>query len=125
MRRSLLVCLLALFLIGCNSAEQVAPTGQKKELPLTPAEHANGEALYVQNCSPCHDTSRDGAPRLGFKTAWKRRTRQGQEVLVQSAIQGIGLMPPRGDNPDLTNEQIAEIIGYMVYRAELDIPAGH
>lgn len=34
-------------------------------------------------------------------------------------------MPPKGDNPDLTDEQIAEVVDYMIYRARLDIPAKH
>ena len=48
---------------------------------------------------------------------------RGEESLVRSAIDGLDLMPPKGDNPGLTDDEIRTIVGYMVYRAKLDIPA--
>lgn len=115
-------CLAAWVAAGCNSPQ---PPGGEAEptLPETPAELADAEALYDAKCSACHDTSKEGAPRTGFLRAWSRRLEQGEQVLTQHAIEGIGLMPPKGDNPDLTDEQIASIVNYLVYRAELDIPA--
>ncbi|MEM6654729.1 MAG: c-type cytochrome [Planctomycetota bacterium] len=81
--------------------------------------------MYDAKCAPCHDTATQwSAPRLGFLPAWKRRLAQGEEVLVQHAIEGIGEMPPKGDNPDLTDGDIRQIVAYMVYRAKLNIPAG-
>ncbi|MEM9186323.1 MAG: c-type cytochrome, partial [Planctomycetota bacterium] len=93
-------------------------------LPATPAAFVAAEALYDAKCSACHDTSREGAPRTGFLRAWSRRLDQGEEALAQHAIEGIGLMPPKGDNPELTDEEILSIVRYLVYRAKLDIPAG-
>ena len=81
------------------------------------------EKLYTANCGSCHDSSRDGAPRLGFLRAWQKRIDQGKQTLITHATEGIGLMPPKGENPDLTDSEIASIIDYMIYRANLNIPA--
>lgn len=94
-------------------------------LPPTPVELEIGKNVYNKNCAVCHDSSRDGSPRLGFLCAWHKRIDQGEPTLVQNAIDGIGLMPPRGENPGLTDEAIIEAVRYMMYRARLDIPARH
>ncbi|MEN1678944.1 MAG: c-type cytochrome [Planctomycetota bacterium] len=107
---------------GCSSAP---PPEGEPELPPTPEEFAAGEALYDNGCASCHDSSKEGAPRLGFLRAWRRRMEAGEDTLVQHAIEGVGLMPPRGDIPELTDDEIRSIVRYMVYRAELNIPAKH
>ena len=118
-----LLCLA--FLAGCGESPQPAEGDGEPELPETPAEFAAGQTIYDANCASCHDSSRDGAPRLGFLTAWSRRLEQGEETLVRHAIEGLDMMPPKGDNPDLTDEQISSAVGYMVYRSKLNIPASH
>lgn len=111
-------------LAGCHDGAQ--PAGQAAEpiLPPTPAEFVAGQSVYEANCATCHDTSRDGAPRLGYLPAWSRRIEQGRQTLVEHAIEGLDLMPPRGDNPELTDEEIENAVKYFLYRAELNIPAG-
>lgn len=119
-------CGVGVFLVGaagCGTSAP-APSGEPG-LPATPAEFVAGEDLYNANCGSCHDTSKEGAPRLGFLRAWSRRLEKGEPTLVKNAIDGIDLMPPRGDNPDLSDDDISAIVGYMVYRAKLDIPAKH
>lgn len=116
------MALFAAALTGCGG-QDAAP--KKPTLPPTPAEHAEGEAVYQSGCGSCHDSSRDGAPRLGYLAAWEKRLPAGQDALFQSVAEGKGLMPPRGDLPDLTDEQLRKAVAYMAYRAELNIPAGH
>src|SRR5665811_2298742 len=55
-----------------------------------------------------------GAPRIGDRTAWIPRVKQGFEVLVRSAIKGHGSMPSRGDATNLTDSEIRAAIAYMV-----------
>ena len=107
--------------VGCSGPE---PPGGPS-LPTTPPAHTAGEAVYRANCAVCHDTSRDGAPRTGYLAAWKRRLKQGEETLIQNAMEGVDLMPPRGDNPGLTDDEVAGAVRYLIYRAEINIPAGH
>lgn len=117
--------LLILCLAGCGGAPHSAKQDQTPLLPNTPAEHVEGETVYDANCSSCHDSSRDGAPRLGYLAAWTRRLKQSEETLVQHATEGLDLMPPRGDNADLSDQQIRAAVLYMIYRAKLDIATEH
>lgn len=117
-----MIALLALApaLAGCRGGEDSAD-----KLPTTPAEFAAGQEVYDSGCASCHDTSHDGAPRLGYVGAWERRIKQDESVLVQHALEGKGMMPPKGDMPELTDEQVAQAVRYMIYRAGLGIPAKH
>lgn len=110
---------------GCGGTNGTDSEGGEPAPPALPAQFLAGKATYDAGCSSCHDSSRDGSPRLGYLAAWSRRLAQGEEVLVQHAIEGLDLMPPKGDNPDLTDEQIADVVRYMIYRAEQDVPATH
>lgn len=117
-----LLCMLLVAVSGCSQSRSQKAV-DKKTIPETPKEFVVAKNLYTANCSTCHDTSRDGAPRLGFLRAWQKRIDQGKQILVTHATEGIGLMPPKGENPDLTESEIASIIDYMIYRANLNIPA--
>ncbi|MEQ8208242.1 MAG: c-type cytochrome [Lacipirellulaceae bacterium] len=108
---------------GCSQPEGTEADTGATEMPALPAKFTAGKAVYDAGCASCHDSSRDGAPRLGYKPAWSRRFSQGDELLIQHAIEGFKLMPPKGDNPELTDEEIADAVSYIKYRAELGIPA--
>ena len=62
-----------------NSPEMKAQVKRSKEL-------ANGMKLYGQACFSCHNTGRNGAPRLGDGLAWDERKKQGLETLVKHVI---------------------------------------
>lgn len=111
--------------LGCGGAPPSDTPAAGPQLPPTPTEFVAGKTLYDDSCAACHDVSQESAPRLGFMPAWQRRIDQGIDVMVKHVIEGYHEMPPRGDNPDLTDEEIASIVDYMVYRAELNIPAGY
>lgn len=122
--RAAVALIISAFVTGCGSPPP-SKVDDEPVLPPTPVELEIGETVYNENCAVCHDSSRDGSPRLGFLRAWQKRIDQGEPTLVQNAIDGIGLMPPRGENPGLTDEAITEAVRYMIYRARLDIPARH
>lgn len=120
------ICLLPLGLLvatGCSEPEGTDSDAGAKKMPALPVEHASGKAIYDAGCASCHDSSRDGAPRLGYKPAWSRRLAQGEDVMIQHAIEGFKLMPPKGDNHDLTEDEMTQAVQYIKYRAELGIPA--
>ena len=79
---------------------------------------ANGVSVYEQNCMVCHGEGVAGAPRLGEINAWKERLPKGMDAMVKTVIEGVqgysGVMPPRGGNPDLSDDQIREAVKYMV-----------
>ncbi len=77
----------------------------------------DGTVIYDTLCGACHTAGVGGAPKMEM-AAWTARIGQGMEVLVDRAIEGYtgdgGIMPARGGNPALTDEQIEVTVQYMV-----------
>ncbi len=77
----------------------------------------DGSVIYGNLCQACHATGAGGAPMLN-KAAWSARMGQGMDTLVNHAIDGYtgvaGIMPAKGGNPALTDEQVAATVEYMV-----------
>lgn len=88
--------------------------GQWRE-PADPARvgQRTGREIVEARCHTCHETGKGGAPKIGDRTAWIPRLRQGFEVTVRSAINGHGGMPARGGLPDLSDHEIRAAIVYM------------
>jgi len=80
---------------------------------LTPAVERRGEQVVQMQCVKCHQTGVGGAPKIGDRDAWIPRLKQGLDLLVRSAINGHGPMPPRGGMNDLTDSEIRGAIVYM------------
>ncbi|HEX6136803.1 MAG TPA: c-type cytochrome [Casimicrobiaceae bacterium] len=74
----------------------------------------SGEEVVRTQCYKCHEAGLEGAPRIGDRAAWIPRLKQGFDVLVRSAINGHGGMPPRGGMANLTDPEIRAAIGYML-----------
>ncbi len=77
----------------------------------------DGATIYNNLCGACHTSGAAGAPKLE-KAAWAARTAQGIDTLVQHAIDGYtgsaGVMPARGGNPAISDEQIRVTVQWMV-----------
>jgi len=78
-----------------------------------PAAERSGEKVVKAQCVKCHETGVGGAPKIGDRTAWIPRLKQGVDPLVRSAINGHGGMPPRGGLANLTDREIRNAIVYM------------
>ena len=94
---------------------------------VTPAVERKGKQVVEARCADCHQTGKEGAPRIGDQAAWIPRLKQGLDFLVRSAINGHGPMPPRGGMTDLTDSEIRGAIVYMLNPAsapEQGAPAG-
>lgn len=72
-----------------------------------------GEQIVSVRCSHCHRTGVNGAPKIGDKADWIPRLKPGLDVVVRSAINGHGGMPPRGGMADLTDAEVRSAIIYM------------
>ncbi|MEO6065435.1 MAG: c-type cytochrome [Lysobacterales bacterium] len=77
----------------------------------------DGSVIYASLCQACHATGAGGAPKLE-KALWSPRMAQGVDMLVQHAIEGykgeVGIMPAKGGNLALTDEQVAATVQFMV-----------
>lgn len=77
----------------------------------------DGGMIYDRVCAACHDAGVAGAPTLARDT-WGDRLDQDREDLIASVINGLGAMPPRGGRNDLSDEQVAASVDYMLDRIE-------
>jgi len=73
-----------------------------------------GESTYNQVCAACHGAGVVKAPKLGDKKAWKSLIAEGQVILTAHGYVGVRAMPPKGGKDDLSVEQFAEAVNYMV-----------
>jgi len=74
----------------------------------------SGQEIVETLCISCHGSGTSGAPKIGDKEAWAKRTAHGLTSLTASALKGIRQMPAHGGNPGLTDTEIARAITYMV-----------
>jgi len=83
---------------------------------------ADGSGNYQRTCSACHNLGVAGAPRISEPSLWKDRIDKGIDTLVEHAINGFagndGVMPPKGGFTQLTDEEVREIVEYMVSKVE-------
>jgi cytochrome c5 len=96
------------YMINQSGGRWVEPVGG-----ATPAVVRTSESIVRAQCATCHETGRDGAPKIGDRAAWIPRLKRGLEPLVASAVHGHGPMPSRGGLPDLSDAEIRGAILYM------------
>lgn len=81
-----------------------------------------GKGAYSQNCYICHDAGVTGAPKPGDVENWQPRIQKGIEVLYGNAINGYqgenGIMPPKGGNLSLSDEEVKAAVDYLVALVE-------
>ncbi len=126
-----LVALLAFSACGeapkADAEQEQAPTGGPLEgfvtvdrLPMPDDSHLlEGRTVWAGTCQACHGLGEAGSPKITDKKAWAPRIAQGIETLHEHALKGfIGpsgtMMPERGGNLNLTDQQIFAAVDYMV-----------
>ncbi|MEX0914431.1 MAG: c-type cytochrome [Wenzhouxiangellaceae bacterium] len=73
----------------------------------------DGERIYNNVCQACHTSGAAGAPQL-VAAQWEDRLEKGEDALADSAINGIGAMPPKGGRSDLSDAQVRASVEYML-----------
>src|SRR3546814_2139638 len=74
--------------------------------------------IFNNLCTGCHTSGVGNAPTMD-KSHWAARITQGTETLYTHAIDGYtgpdgGIMPPKGGNPALTDEQVKATVDWML-----------
>ena len=73
----------------------------------------SGEKISQVNCILCHGAGVMGAPKIGDAAQWEARIAQGKDKLIDHAIKGINMMPAKGGNAALTDEEVAAAVIWM------------
>jgi len=73
----------------------------------------SGEQVYQSVCVTCHAAGVAGAPIPGSEAMSQRLADKGLDGLVDSALNGLNVMPPKGGRPDLSDEEIRAAVEYM------------
>jgi disulfide bond formation protein DsbB len=117
-----------LFLITLMTVSACSGSGQASSSQggenASQAAAAAGQQLFVSNCSACHGVAGEGITGLGKPLtssefvgglsdeellAFIKQGRTPDDPLNTSGV----VMPPKGGNPALTDEQLTAIIAYI------------
>ena len=99
-----------------------APTADTVSEPEPVAAALSGPQVYNNACLACHGAGIGGAPVPGDAAAWAERIAQGLDMLKDHAINGYqgsaGYMPAKGGRVDLSDEEVASAVEYMVSESQ-------
>jgi len=86
--------------------------------PLAGAQQPrSGKEVVESTCFSCHGKGEKGAPKIGDRKAWSKRSAAGLTKLTASAISGVRGMPSHGGQQDLTDLELGRAITEMVNRS--------
>gem|GEM_PF-198248 len=101
-----------------NLASNTAASSATTQVAATATAIIDGKKIYNGICVACHGAGVAGAPRVGDKGAWAERIDKGATTLYANAINGVqgssGVMPAKGGNPALSDDEIKAVVDYMV-----------
>lgn len=106
------------------STEVAQEPAIEKEAPAEAAPVAvvkaglDGEKIYRGLCFSCHDGGIANSPKLGDKAAWAPRIAAGSETMYANSINGIGIMPAKGGNPALSDDEVKAAVDWMVEQSQ-------
>ncbi len=112
------VAAVALILSACTSTPVAATAPAAPPAPAKTVATEQGKTVFNQNCAMCHIPGLAESPKLGDKAAWGPRLAQGKDALLKSALAGKGVMPAKGGNPKLTEDELKAAIDFMVASVE-------
>ena len=100
-------------MVNAAGASWKAPAAPAVVTAAAGAERS-GEQVVAAACGKCHQTGEGGAPRIGDRTAWIQREKQGLNLLHQSALRGHAGMPARGGMADLSDAEVKRAVEFMM-----------
>jgi cytochrome c5 len=113
--------------VTADTCERIRPVGEvvtqaaaptAAAAPTVAAAPRSGEAVYQATCVVCHGAGVAGAPKLGDAAAWAPRLAQGKDTLLQHAMQGFNVMPPKGTCADCSEAELRAAVDYLASKAQ-------
>ena len=108
--------------VAVAKEESTSDEAASVEVMPTAPTAVDGKQVYDAGCVACHGAGIAGAPRVGDSGAWVDRIGAGLDSLVAHAINGFqgsqGMMPAKGGNPSLSDEEIEAAVEYMVAESQ-------
>jgi cytochrome c5 len=96
------------------ASESMAAIGPATSAVDKAASPKSGKEVFETVCKACHTPPGvPPAPQLGDKASWGERLDKGEAALIQSALNGIGIMPPKG-GADFSDEEVKKAVRYML-----------
>jgi len=98
-----------------NTQEDIAPVAKvvvaNESVTESGSENSiSADKIIKANCAMCHAGGLMGAPKIGDIALWAPRIAQGKDMLINNAIKGIRMMPAKGGNSRLTDEEVAAAV---------------
>jgi cytochrome c5 len=93
---------------GATWTEPAAPVA------VVGSSERTGEQVVAETCGKCHETGEGGAPKIGDRTAWVKRAKDGYARVLQSALKGHAGMPARGGLAELSDAEVKRALDYMI-----------
>ena len=98
-----------------NTQEDMSPVAQvavaNESVTESGSENSiSADKIIKANCAMCHAGGLMGAPKIGDVAMWAPRIAQGKDMLINNAIKGIRMMPAKGGNSRLTDEEVATAV---------------
>ena len=100
--------------VKITSEPAIATLQEDESVELVEVAAVGGQKVYQQACQMCHEAGVAGSPMTGDAAAWADRIAQGRDKLVSSAISGIGVMPPKGGQSQLSDEEVASAVDFLI-----------
>lgn len=115
----LAIPVLALLVSGPVAAEKY-PRFAEPELDA-------GRVIWLESCEGCHGYGIAGAPVPMNAEDWRERLERPMETLYTHALEGFfgpddTMMPARGGNPALSDDEVRQAVDYMTRLARLYQP---
>lgn len=102
-------------LAGEACASGAAPAAAAPAAAGGGAATFNVSGSYEQYCAMCHNTGMAGAPMRTATDHWEARLADvGINTIVTNAINGINAMPPRGMCMTCSDDEVAELVNYLM-----------
>lgn len=93
--------------------------GDEAFIAFDDAALTKGRGIWLENCKACHADGTAGAPIPMKPAQWRERLSKEKTVLYEHALNGFfgpdgTMMPERGGNPALNDEQVKAAVDYML-----------